>query len=65
MADDTVSYTYIAPGLPFNTGPGTLVRSTDGAFIPCDPANRDYQEFLQWIADGNPAPEGWTGPTND
>lgn len=51
----------VAP--PSQDPPQTLVK--DGAmFIPCDLANRDYQEFLLWLADGNPAPEGWTGPTN-
>ena len=29
----------------------TIERS-DGACIPCDEANTDYQEFLQWKADG-------------
>jgi hypothetical protein len=31
----------------------------DGAFIPYDPANRDYQKYLEWRAEGNepdPAP---------
>ena len=27
-------------------------RTTDNAQIPFDPANTDYQEFLQWKADG-------------
>ena len=38
------------------TEPNTVIRLSDNAFIPFDPANTDYQEYLKWVAEGN-APE--------
>jgi hypothetical protein len=31
----------------------TVLRAADNAFIPFDEANREYQEYLAWLADGN------------
>ena len=47
---------YIAKGLTDN-----LVRWDNGGVIlwtPVDPANADYQQYLEWIAEGNVA-EPW------
>ena len=31
----------------------TILRLTDNAFIPFDPANTDYQAYLRWLEEGN------------
>jgi len=36
-----------------NPEPVAVVRLTDNACIPFDPANTDYQAFLRWCDEGN------------
>jgi hypothetical protein len=31
----------------------TILRASDGVFIPTDPANADYVAYLAWVAAGN------------
>ena len=31
----------------------SIIRLNDGAVIPFDPANTDYQAYLKWVSEGN------------
>ena len=42
--------------------PSIIVRDEDQAFIPADPDNVDYQEYLAWLAKGN-APTPYKPPS--
>lgn len=41
-------------------------RLADNAFVPMDPQNGDYQQYLAWLAEGNtPLPAETTQPTQE
>ena len=46
----TYKLTKAVPGLSDGQ---KVIRLTDGVFIPFDPANIDYQKYLEWVAEGN------------
>ena len=47
----------LLPDLTFATGEVVKAqcvhRVADNTFIPFDEANTDYQEYLEWVAEGN------------
>tara|TARA_R110000868_G_scaffold227130_2_gene480143 strand:- start:54 stop:218 length:165 start_codon:yes stop_codon:yes gene_type:complete len=34
-------------------GKEAIIRTSDGACIPFDNANTDYQQYLEWVSQGN------------
>jgi hypothetical protein len=34
------------------TQSAVVVRFSDGSSIPADPANSDYRDYIEWVADG-------------
>jgi hypothetical protein len=38
---------------PFTNEVASVIRTLDNAFIPFDPANTCYQQYLKWLSEGN------------
>jgi hypothetical protein len=43
------------------TATDVVIRTSDGASIPADPANRDYAEYLKWVEAGG-VPDPYVAP---
>ena len=52
----------LCPDHPTMGKANCVSRTSDGAAIPFDPANTDYQAYLKWLAEGN-TPEPADAPT--
>jgi hypothetical protein len=48
-----MTYTQVWDVMKNQISDNMIVRDEDGAFIPFDPGNRDYQKYLKWLDEGN------------
>ena len=53
MADYQRVQSHLTDGT--TTQDNIIKRKTDNAYIPMDESNKDYQEYLEWVAEGNTA----------
>jgi hypothetical protein len=57
------TYTQVWDAINNQVSDSVIQRDGDGAFIPFDPDNVDYQAYLAWLAEGN-QPTPYTPPTS-
>jgi hypothetical protein len=56
-----MTYTQVWDAMRNQPSDSIVVRDEDGAFIPFDEANIDYQTYLAWLDEGN-QPTPYTPP---
>lgn len=42
-----------------------VIRDSDGANIPADPKNKDWQEYLEWQSKSGNQPKAYVRPQNE
>lgn len=47
------TYTQVWDHMQGQVNDRMIIRDADGAHIPFDPDNMDYQDYLAWLAEGN------------
>ena len=50
-----MSYKLLKISKLFECEPHAVLRKEDNAYIPFSEDNKDYQEYLEWVAEGNTA----------
>jgi hypothetical protein len=48
-----MTYTQVWDSIRNQASDSMIQRDEDGAFIPFDEANTDYQDYLAWLNEGN------------
>ena len=56
-----MTYTQVWDHMQGKPSASMIQRDQDGAFIPFDPDNVDYQDYLAWLDEGN-EPTPYTPP---
>ena len=51
----TYTYKHLKDSVTGTTATDVILRKEDNACIPIDEGNRDYQEYLAWVTEGNTA----------
>ena len=56
-----MTYTQVWDAVQGQVSDRIVQRDEDGAFVPFDPDNVDYQDYLAWLDEGN-EPTPYTPP---